>query len=167
MHQGLAARKNQHKSKIFTIYLSVFWLLFISFFFALLAAPARERTLKKQVFAWSVLHFLCIRRLRAEPKREGTLKKHDCNNNLKTHRKTNAETQAKRIKKECKMITNGSQNQSQSSQNRTRGRPKMKENRKRFASPADPLMGSALPADPLKLLARSLHGRATSCMKWQ
>ena len=44
-------------------------MIFVCGFFALPAAPAQARTLKKQQMAWKVLHFPHVGRLRAEAKK--------------------------------------------------------------------------------------------------
>ena len=68
-------------------------------FFVLLAAPARERTLKKQVFAWRVWQFSHVDRLRAERKNGRMLMKSVPNKRWKTHRKRNVGNHQKMIGK--------------------------------------------------------------------
>ena len=62
-------REKMTKTLIFNLSGKLFWLGFCVAFFVLLAAPARERTLKNQQMAWRVLHYSHVGRLRVERKR--------------------------------------------------------------------------------------------------
>ena len=72
--EGMCARGACSAEKGTTIndfqhYWKLFWVVYCVDFFALLAAPARERILKKQRLARRVLHVSHVGRLRAERKR--------------------------------------------------------------------------------------------------
>ena len=62
--------KYQNFYSCFFLFSCYFRTFCVQFFFAVLAATAPERTLKKQVFVWKVLHFSCLGRWRAERKIE-------------------------------------------------------------------------------------------------
>ena len=66
---GACSEKKVSKSSVFHYFLMFFGVVFCVVFFALLAAPARERTLKKQQMAWRVLHYSHVGRLRSKRKR--------------------------------------------------------------------------------------------------